>query len=255
MGPVIQISNINVRYEQQIVLERISLNLEAGEILSIVGPNGGGKTTLLKVILGTKAYEDGTVRIMGRPPGELPPGTIGYLPQMDGSRSRFPIRVLDVVMMARLATRRNRNGGPSDREIVEQALREVDMAEHRSMPFGSLSGGQRQRVLIARALALEPAVLILDEPSTGLDAVSQEDFYRTLTRLKVERKMAILMVSHDIGVVSGYVDRIACLNKQIHYHGSGDKIPDDIMEKVFGRNIQILVHNPDCLTCKGHNHE
>ena len=225
--------------------------------MSVVGPNGGGKTTLLKVILGFKQWETGSIRILNRPPGQTPPGAIGYLPQMDGSRTLFPIRVWDVVLMGRTA----RMGIPafarvSDREAVRQALTDMRIETLKNATFRSLSGGQRQRVLIARALAMQPEILILDEPSTGLDAVSQEDFYGILRHLKTDRRMAILMVSHDIGVVSRHVDKIACLNRQIHYHGPGDQVPETAFEETFGRNIQVLVHNPNCITCKesGHDH-
>lgn len=254
-APLIQIRNINVRYGNHLVLERISLDLNPGEMLSIVGPNGGGKTTLLKVILGTRPFENGMVQVLGKSPESIPPGRIGYLPQLDASRTRFPIRAFDVVMMGRLAALRHRKMADDNHSAVRQALAEVGMLSEQQSPFRTLSGGQRQRVLIARALAMDPAVLILDEPSTGLDVVSQEDFYRTLARLKQERDMGIIMVSHDIGVVSGYVDHIACLNRQIHYHGTGNNIPDAVMEKVFGRNIQVLVHNPDCMTCQEHKHD
>lgn len=142
-----------------------------------------------------------------------------------------------------------------DRSAVEKALRDMHITELENVPFRSLSGGQKQRVLIARALAMEPEILILDEPSTGLDMVSQEDFYGILQHLKTERGMAILMVSHDIGVVSRTVDRIACLNRQIHYHGPGDQLPESVFEETFGRNVQVLVHNPDCITCKESRHD
>ncbi len=253
---VVHISDLTVRYGDYVALDSITFDLRAGEIVSIVGPNGGGKTTLLKVMLGFKKWDSGSVTILGRTPGDTPPGAIGYLPQLDGSRTLFPIRVRDVVLMGRTS----RMGipafaRPEDRSAVDTALRDMHITDLGDAPFRSLSGGQRQRVLIARALAMEPEILILDEPSTGLDMVSQEDFYGILQHLKTERGMAILMVSHDIGVVSRHVDRIACLNRQIHYHGPGDQLPEKVFEETFGRNVQVLVHNPDCITCKESRHE
>ena len=141
-----------------------------------------------------------------------------------------------------------------DRSIVKDTLEKVGMADMGALHFGQLSGGQKQRVLIARALALEPQILILDEPSTGLDAVAQDSFYKLLTDLKCEG-LTTVMVSHDIGTVSSFVDRIACLNRRIHFHGKPDKcIPSDALEQVFGKHVQFLVHDKKCETCE-HGHE
>lgn len=256
--PRIGISNLTVSYGNKIALQNISLDIFPSEIVSIVGPNGGGKTTLLQVILGMKTYDSGEIRVMGQQPGKVPSGTIGYLPQAHTHSVNFPIRVRDVVLMGR----HPRLGlfhrpGAADRDIVHNSLEIVDMLPQIDHPIQALSGGQKQRVFIARALAMDPQILIMDEPSTGLDAIAQEDFYQTLVRLREEREMSILMVSHDVGVVSNYVDKIACLNRQIHYHGpASEAIPDKVIQKVFGRNIQILVHNKDCISCREtHGHD
>jgi len=256
--PWIQVKDLTVRYGSKVALERVTLDVMQGEMVSIVGPNGGGKTTLLKVILGMKAFNEGTVRVLDGKPGHVAPGEVGRLLQINEHRRDFPIHSLDVVLMGR-SPRLGllKRSGPKDRELAAACLEIVGMSDFAEHPVQTLSGGQLQRVFIARALAMEPKVLILDEPSTGLDAVSQEDFYVTLRRLRDQQGISILMVSHDIGVVSNYVDKIACLNRRIHYHGSpGDEIPEHVIQEVFGRNIQILVHNKNCVTCKeGHSHE
>lgn len=254
--PRIHVHGVTVHYGSKVVLEKVTLNVMPGEMVSIVGPNGGGKTTLLKVILGMKTFSEGTVRVLGREPGHVEPGDVGYLSQMNQHLQDFPIHSLDVVLMGRFP----RLGllkwpGSKDRTLAAACLEIVGMSDYANVPVQELSGGQLQRVFIARALAMEPKVLILDEPSTGLDAVSQEDFYVTLRRLRDNQGISILMVSHDIGVVSNYVDKIACLNRHIHYHGpAGDEIPEQVIQEVFGRNIQILVHNKNCVTCRENNH-
>lgn len=256
--PWIQIKDLTVRYGTKVVLDRVTLDVMPGEMVSIVGPNGGGKTTLLKVILGMKAFREGRVQVLGKKPGRVAPGEVGYLPQINEHLRDFPIQALDVVLMGRTPRLGLlKRPGARDSELASSCLEIVGMADSAQVPVQALSGGQLQRVFIARALAMEPKVLILDEPSTGLDAVSQEDFYVTLQRLRDQRGISILMVSHDIGVVSNYVNKIACLNRRIHYHGSPDDgIPEQVIQEVFGRHIQILVHNKNCVTCKqDHSHE
>ena len=242
-----------VSYDTTVVLENINLNIQEQEIVSIVGPNGGGKTTLLSTILGFKQPFRGGVRVLGEAPVKVQrSGLIGYLPQRSIHDHRFPVSVFDVVAMSRYA----RKGmwqrlNAEDRGRIEDALAKVGMAEYADHHFGSLSGGQQQRVVIARALARQPKILILDEPSTGLDAVAQDTFYHLLQTIRDAEGLTIIMVSHDIGTVSSVVDQIACLNKKIHFHGRPtDCIPSEALEKVFGKNIQFLVHDEHCETCE-----
>ena len=247
----IYIEDLEVRYQNKVVLKDIFLTVNKGEIVCIVGPNGGGKTTLLKVILGLKDYTKGKIEVLGKPPEKVDKKEIGYLPQREDSNINFPISVFEVVLMGRYPKiGLLKKPSKKDKEIAFESLKLVKMEKLKNENINKLSGGQRQRVFIARALAMEPKILILDEPSTGLDIVAQEDFYKTLVDIKKQKDMAILMVSHDIGVVSTYVDRIACLNKTIHYHGkSGTPIPGEVLKKVFGSNIQILVHDQHCKGC------
>ena len=249
----VELEKIWVRYGDQTVLEDITLTVEEGEIVSIVGPNGGGKTTLLLTIVGLIKPSSGIVRVLGKEPSEnRKNGIIGFLPQNMEYDRFFPVSAFDVVAMSRFAQKPA--GGrleAKDRDRILLALERVGMQDIEKHHFGSLSGGQKQRVLIARALVGEPRLLILDEPSTGLDAVAQDVFYQILRSIRDEEKITILLVSHDIGTVSSVVDRLACLNKRIHFHGKPREcIPTEALEKVFGRHIQFVLHDEHCQTCE-----
>jgi zinc transport system ATP-binding protein len=250
--PSIQLSNVWVRFGERIVLEDIHLSVEPKTIMTIVGPNGSGKTTLLNVLLGFVQPNRGSVHVLGQEPKQLHgQGLIGYLAQASRADYQFPIRVRDVVALSRYATKRPFHYlNLEDHRAIDAALDIVDMESHLDEHFGSLSGGQKQRVLIARALAMHPKILLLDEPSTGLDAVAQEQFYCILQNLRDELGLTIVMVSHDVGAVSGFTDQVACLNRKLHFHGApGEGIPPEALEVVFGKNIQFVYHSPECQTC------
>lgn len=252
-GPshAIQLKDIWVRYDHRVVLEAIDLDIEVGEIVSIIGPNGSGKTTLLNTILAFKAPFRGEVKIWDQDykQGRYPV-RIGYLPQMSLS-TKLPLSVFDVVAFSIYSRKFFNRLSVNDCKRIESILDRIEIADLKNEHFGSLSGGQKQRVLIARALVQKPVILILDEPSTGLDVVSQENFYLLLKKLRDQNQMTILIVSHDIGAVSGIVDRIACLNRRIHFHGkTSDCIPAESLEKVFGKNVQFVYHSRHCQTCE-----
>jgi len=250
---LISIKDLWVRYNHRIVLEGIHLTVHSKEIFSIVGPNGGGKTTLLDTILGFIEPYRGEVRVFGEKPQSIQKsGLIGYLPQKNDYDRFFPVNVFDVVAMSRYTLKGSwRRLNSEDKNQVFHALSIVEMIDFKDHHFGSLSRGQQQRVLIARALAIQPRILILDEPSTGLDAVAQDTFYHTLHEIRDSKDITILMVSHDIGTVSSVVDQIACLNRKLHFHGNPNQgIPSDALEKVFGRDIRFLIHDEHCRTCE-----
>ena len=250
---VISMKDVWTRYDRGVVLEGIDLRVHEREIVSIVGPNGAGKTTLLHVILGFVNPIRGEILVLGRKPRSIrSSGRLGYLPQISDIDRRFPVNVFDVVAMplyAKLGF--GRRLSEASRQRVMSVLERVQMKDFTGHHFGSLSGGQQQRILVARALAGKPEILILDEPSTGLDAVAQNTFYEILTNIRDEECITIVMVSHDIGAVSSIVDQIACLNKRIHFHGKpGDCISSDAIEKVFGKDMQFLIHDEHCRTCE-----
>ncbi|MBI5027008.1 MAG: metal ABC transporter ATP-binding protein [Nitrospirae bacterium] len=249
----IGINNLGVRLGGREVLKGINLSLDAGLFLGIVGPNGGGKTTLLKVILALIKPDSGSIAVFGRTPDEIikRDSIFGYLPQGLKIDSNFPARAIDVVLMGRY----KRIGmfrwpGSDDRERAMTLLRIMGMEAHAGTPYGRLSGGEQQRISIARALSGEPKILILDEPSTGIDVVGQEDFYHLLKGLQKKLGLTIIMVSHDIGAVTAYVDEIACLNHTLHYHGSPlGALNEEILAGLYGKNIDLLMHTDVCDKC------
>ncbi|MBN1782183.1 metal ABC transporter ATP-binding protein [bacterium] len=249
----IHLEDVWVRYEQRVVLEAIHLDVARKEIVSIVGPNGSGKTTLLHTLLGLKSPFRGTIQIFGQ--NRLSRSfsvSMGFLPQQNAANNHFPVSVFDVVAFS-IYGRKNLpvRLTAEERQRIERALLRVEMQDWMHAHYGSLSGGQKQRVLIARAMALQPEILILDEPATGLDTVSQDRFYALLRQLRDDDDLTILLVSHDIGAVSGVVDRIACLNRRIHFHGKPtDCIPSEALQKVFGENVQFVYHSHHCQTCE-----
>lgn len=250
-APIVELEDVWVRYDGKWVLKTIYLECFPGEILGIVGPNGGGKTTLLKVILGVLRPERGSVRLFGERPDQHSRLGLGYLPQISQADRSFPVSVLDVVLMGlykRIGIMQRVGRKSRDKAMALLAL--VNMDDHAKRPFGILSGGQQQRVNIARALASKPRLLVLDEPSTGVDTVAQEDFYELLATLRDEQDMSIIMVSHDIGVMTTHADSVGCLNTQLHYHGDPEScFTPDIQRKVFGKNLQVMIHDEKCITC------
>ncbi|RIL09947.1 MAG: ABC transporter [Proteobacteria bacterium] len=235
----LSISDLNLSFRGVRVLEEINLELGQGEFLGIIGPNGAGKTILLKTILGLIKPDSGTIRVFG---GSLSkqPGIVGYVPQYAKFDHDFPISVLDAVCMGRLAHAKLL--GPyswHDRSIAEGALKKVGLYEFKEKQLGRLSGGQIQRVLIARALACQPKILFLDEPTASLDTPIGSTVYQLLEELSED--MTIILVSHDIGVISKHVTSIACMNKRLHYHHSKEINPT-VLEEVYGCPVDLLAH-------------
>ncbi len=242
-----------MKYNNTVVLEDITFNVHDREIVSIVGPNGSGKTTLIKAIMGFKKPFRGSIAVLGKSPSAImTTGVIGYLPQNTMYDMKFPIKAFDVVAMSCFAKKRFvERLTQKERNHISETLEKVEMEKYAQHHFGSLSSGQKQRILIARALAIHPTMLILDEPATGLDAVAQDSFYHLLGTLRDNEGFTIIMVSHDIGSVSLIVDKIACLNRKIHFHGTPAKCIEsqETMEAVFGKNVQFLFHDQNCETC------
>ena len=250
----IEINNLTVKLNGREALNGISLTLDKGKFLGIVGPNGGGKTTLLRTVLGLIKPAAGSILIFGKRPEEvLKSGRVfGYLPQISKISPDFPVRVIDVVMMGRYGKiGMFKWPGEKDRAKALEYLSMMGIENLGNMPFGELSGGQQQRASIARALAGEPEILILDEPNTGIDVIGQEDFYHLLKGIQRRFDITILMASHDIGAITAYVDEIACLNNTFHYQGSPVGALDEaVLNDLYGKNVDLLMHTDVCEKCE-----
>jgi zinc transport system ATP-binding protein len=250
----ININSLTVKLNSREILNNITFSLEEGRFLGIVGPNGGGKTTLLRTIIGLIIPVSGEIRIFGQlPEAVLKTGSVfGYLPQILKAAPDFPIRVIDVVMMGRYG----RIGAmrwpkKEDRQKALEYLSVMGIEELKYVPFGNLSGGQQQRASIARALAGEPRILLLDEPHTGIDVIGQEDFYHLLKGLQKKFGITIVMASHDIGTIPAYVDEIACLSHTFHYHGNPlGALNEEVLTELYGKNVDLLQHTDICERCE-----
>lgn len=250
-APVIEVAGLWAGYDGEEVLRDVDLTLYPRDFLGLIGPNGGGKTTLLKVMLGLVQPSRGTVRVLGRPVRESR-HRIGYVPQAIDFDKAFPIRACDVVRMGRLHRRGLLRGLKSeDARAVDEALAAVELSDVRAEPFGSLSGGQRQRVLVARALAVEPEILLLDEPTASVDTRVRTSIFELLHRLN--ERMTILMVTHDTAAVSTYVKTVGCLNRTLHYHGSHE-LTQAMMEETYQCPVELIAHGVPHRVLAGHEH-
>lgn len=239
--PILRLEHLSFTYPGSgtAVLQDITFDVQPGEFLGIVGPNGGGKSTLLKLILGLLEPNSGRVLVDGRAPAQAR-RQIGYVPQTKTFVRDFPVSVEDVVLLGRLGRTRLLGGYTAhDRHIVEQALDKTEALSLRSQRLGNLSGGQLQRALIARALASEPEVLILDEPTANIDLRGERDIFDLLKALQA--KQTILVVSHDIAFISKYVTRVACLNRTLVCH-STEAIDSGVIEQLYGKSVRMIRH-------------
>ncbi len=244
---IIEIDNVSFSYGNTIVLEDINLNIHLGDFLAIVGPNGGGKTTLLKIVLGLLKPTKGTVRLFGTDIKQFKDWTkVGYVPQkVTNFDLNFPATVREVVAMGRFAKRGLfRFLNQIDDRIISRSLEHVDMLEYQNRLIGSLSGGQQQRVFIARALAQEPSVILLDEPTVGIDVKAQEDFYALMKTLNEKLELSLAMVSHDLDVVAHEATEVACINRILACHVDPKEFfRGGFLEKVYGQNAKYLTHH------------
>ncbi len=238
-SPVIEVNDLWFSFNGNPVLEDVNLTIHPRDFLAVIGPNGGGKTTLLKLILGLLEPDRGTVRVFGHSPREAA-GSIGYVPQEIDINKGFPISVRDVVLMGRM-----RGGGGwrrfsrSDKIAARQALERVEMWEYRKRRIGELSGGQRQRVFMARALVGEPKILFLDEPTASVDQKGQTDFYALLKELN--ENVTVVVVSHDLMVLSSYIKSVACVSQQVFFHDAPE-ITKDMLEMAYHCPVELIAH-------------
>jgi len=236
----IELINISAGYDNDIVIEDINCNIYDGDFFGIIGPNGGGKSTLLKIILGLLNPTKGNIKIYGKPP-KIGRKNIGYVPQYSEYDKQYPISVWDVVLMGRRSIRGfHPLYSSDDKKATTNALNRVNMIENKKRHISELSGGQRQRVFIARALVSNPKILLLDEPTASIDKDLQINFYNLLKELN--KNVTILLVTHDIGVISSYVNRVACLNHFMFTHDDEKMISKEMLEKTYSCPVDLIAH-------------
>ena len=248
--PVIELDDVSFAYDRAAVLEDVNVSIRRGESICVVGPNGGGKTTLLRLILGLLEPAAGRVRVFGQEPRRVRK-RIGYMPQHAYYDPQFPVTATDVVLMGRLG----RGGalgwyGRADRHAAAEALAEVGMEDDAGRPFAALSGGQRQRVLIARALCCRPELLLLDEPTANVDTAVEAQLVDLLQQLN--RRMTIVMVSHDLGFVSHIVQRVVCVNRRVVVHPTVELTGETIRD-IYDVDVRMVRHD-DVLPHDEHHH-
>ncbi len=244
-SPIIRLTHVDVIFQDVLVLEDVSLNVAPGDFLAIIGPNGAGKTTLLRVILGLVRPVSGAVRLFGKAPWELngERRRVGYVPQVLSVDLNFPVRAGEVVLMGRYGrVGLFRRPSSDDRAAARRAMERVGIADLADRPLARLSAGQRQRAFLARALANDPDLLLLDEPTTGVDVAATESLYELLRRLH-EEGITILVVSHDVGVVASYVDGVVCVNRRLVAHGRPEEVlGSEAMTQMYGCEAMFFHH-------------
>ncbi|MCI1965438.1 MAG: ABC transporter ATP-binding protein [Oscillospiraceae bacterium] len=250
---IIHIQHLSVQYGSLPALTDVNLTVKSGEYLGIIGPNGGGKTTLLRSILGLVPTCAGTIRICGKAPGRT--GTlVGYVPQFASVDRHFPVTVQEVVLTGRLTRGHlpfHRYTG-ADRAAADSAMRQVGISGLARRQIGGLSGGEFQKMLVARALAENPRILLLDEPTASVDAKSRRQIFDLLGNLN--RKMTILLVTHDMMAVSSQVHRIACLNRRLVYHGEPE-LDRKTVNALYGCPVDLIAHGVPHRVLKTHGED
>lgn len=248
----ISIKDLTAGYDGEEIIKDVDLDIQHGDFFGLIGPNGGGKSTLLKAILGLIKPMNGTISIYGETP-EKGRRHICYVPQYTTFDKDYPITVLNVVMMGR---RRIKGLKPfysrEDKKAVREALEKVGMWEYRKKRISHLSGGQKQRVYIARALTMDPKILLLDEPTASIDAKMEKSIYKLLREINTEK--TIILVTHDIGVISSHVDTIACMNRHV-FVNDGPELTKEMLEESYQCPVDLIAHGMPHRILPEHSHE
>jgi zinc transport system ATP-binding protein len=265
MDALLDIRDVSLSYRDRVVLDGVTLTVARGGTLGVIGPNGAGKTSLLKIILGIVSPTRGSVLIDGLSPKQATRrGLVGYLPQSPTIATNLPIDTRQLIELG-LAGRVGmlHSIGHEDRQFIAEMIEQVGLADELHTPIGRLSGGQLQRALIVRALASRPKLLLLDEPTIGIDSRGQQEFMRLLSSLKSKLGLTIVFVSHDLRAVTGISDRIACVSKSIHFHDVPQHMPGELVHRMFACDLDALgiegqraALTPLCAdpACDGHHH-
>jgi zinc transport system ATP-binding protein len=240
---IVEISHVDFAYRDQLVLKHLDLSIERGSTLGLIGPNGAGKTTLVQLLLGLLQPTRGAIRIDGLDPRDAicRGDVIGYLPQRPSVPANFPINVRQLARLGLAGkTGMLRSTTRADGDFVDELLQRIGISELAETPVSALSGGQLQRALIARALAPKPKLLLLDEPTTGIDRAGQQRFIESIAQLKRTLDLTVVIVSHDLRAISAMCDRIACLNVTLHYHDVPERVPPELIYGMFACDLQAM---------------
>ena len=246
---VISVKNLSFAYGAQTALEDVNLEVRQGEFLGIIGPNGGGQTTLLRVLLGLETGYRGSVKIFGETPHAAHGWRkrVGVVPQNRVVPPHFPILARDVVEMGTQVRGLPPMPKNERKQRVDNALSFVEAAGYSDKPLWQLSGGQKQRIFVARALVLQPELLLLDEPTVGVDARGQDLLLKWIAEWRKENNITVMLVSHDIGVIAPLADSLACLNVRVHFHDRPDRLTGEAIEKAYGCPAEVLFHSPHAM--------
>ena len=246
--PIIEVESLCFSYNRAPALENVSFRVDEKEFLAIIGPNGGGKSTLVKLILGLLEPDSGTIRIHGQPPSKMA-HCFGYVPQDVNINIDFPITVLDVVLMGRLRQGGRFSLSRTDRNTAMEVMETLGIKDFSERKIKDLSAGQRERVFIARALAANPEILILDEPTASVDTEGKTELYHLLRDLNQTK--TVIVVSHDLMIVSSYVKSVACVNQTVHYHPNNE-ITGAMIEMGYQCPVELIAHGQPHRILKTH---
>jgi zinc transport system ATP-binding protein len=251
---MIEFRNVSLFFDKKIVLDEINTTIKNGEFVSIIGPNGAGKTSLIKILLGLAKPTKGTVLIDGSTPKDyISKHKVSYLPQQTSINWSMPLRVIDIMLIEENLKPFTIFQKPQ-KHLIEKARQVLDLfgiLEIENKYLKELSGGQKQRVELGRCLLKNPEILVLDEPNTALDAVFNEKMYNILVEEKLKHNTTIILVSHDIGAVSRFVDRIMCLNVKLHCSEKPENIDyAKLVSALYGSTTNIVIHSDGCKSCQ-----
>jgi len=236
MGLLLEMQSVTASYGKSVVLRNVSMKINENDFIGVIGPNGGGKTTLLKLILGLIKPEKGEIIFRGN---LINSTSIGYLPQISTGDVNYPVTVFDVVLSGMMIRKNILSGMSSaDKSKARSIIDEIGLTDYAGASLNELSGGQLQKVFLGRAIIGNPRLLLLDEPGNFVDSTFENDFYSRLKELN--SRMAILMVSHDVGMVSSYVKSFACVNRELHYHPSSEITNEELL--AYDCPIQLITH-------------
>jgi zinc transport system ATP-binding protein len=245
--PIVELRDVSVRYSNGVLaLDGITLDVNDGDLMGLIGPNGAGKSTLLGVILGLIKPSSGSVKLFGTQVLTRNLKHVGYVPQKAVVQdANFPFTVFETIMLGRVAQAGPLHGfGLQDRKKAEETLRLFGIHELKDRRIGQLSGGQSQRVFVAKAMVAEPKLLLLDEPTSGIDAASKAEFYGILERLNKEMGITVILSSHDIGVITKLANRVVCINRSLFFCGQNSEFSaSSVLPKMYDYPVEMMLHD------------